>query len=97
MLMKITFKLNGKERTEEVKASEKGDAFLRRIGVFSIRNGCNGEGFCGSCAVVVNGRVINTCLLVAPQFDGKEVFTVEYYSKNRALSIVQASLIVPPR
>lgn len=93
MLMKITFKLNGKERTEEVKASEKGDAFLRRIGVFSIRNGCNGEGFCGACAVVVNGRVINTCLLVAPQFDGKEVFTVEYYSKNRALSIVQASLI----
>ncbi|MBQ7502329.1 molybdopterin-dependent oxidoreductase Mo/Fe-S-binding subunit [bacterium] len=91
--MKIKFLLNGRERQEEVEVRERADAFLRRIGVFSLRNGCNGEGTCGSCAIRVDSRLINACLLLAAQLDGRQVCTVEFYSKHRTLSAIQSALV----
>ena len=91
--MKITFLLNGREQQAEVEPRERADAFLRRINVTSIRNGCNGEGTCGACAIRFNGRLVNSCILLAAQLDGQEVCTVEYYSKQRTLSAIQSALV----
>lgn len=91
--MNISLVLNGVSRSVEAQPGEKADALLRRMGIFSIRNGCNGEGTCGSCAISVNGKVINSCLLIAAQLNGAEVCTVEYYSKQRRLSAIQSALI----
>lgn len=91
--MKICLTLNGAAREIEAEPGEKADVLLRRIGIISVRNGCNGEGACGVCAVVVNGRQINSCLLVAGQLDGKEVQTVEYYTRWRKLSVIQSAMV----
>lgn len=51
--------------------------FLRDVlGLKGTKEGC-GQGECGSCIVSVNGKVINSCLMLAFQCDGKEIITVE--------------------
>lgn len=91
--MHIKFLLNGREQEFEIEARERADAFLRRVGLTSIRNGCNGEGTCGACSIRVNGRLVNSCILLAAQLNGKEVCTVEFYSKHRTLSAIQSALV----
>ncbi|MBQ7529454.1 molybdopterin-dependent oxidoreductase Mo/Fe-S-binding subunit [bacterium] len=91
--MKITFTLNGRTKKVDIEPRERADAFLRRIGVLSIRNGCNGEGTCGACSIRFNGRLVNSCILLAAQLDGQNVCTVEYYSKQRTLSAIQSALV----
>lgn len=91
--MKITITLNGLKKHFYTEPDERVDVLLRRNGIISLRNGCNGEGTCGSCSIILNGKTVNSCLLLAPQIDGCEVLTVEYYSKHRTLSAIQSSLV----
>ncbi len=91
--MKVTFKLNGRAVAWDCEPGETLRAALRRKGVVSVRDGCDGEGSCGLCAVILDGRVVNSCQVLAPQAEGKTVLTVDYFSKDRKLSIVQRSLI----
>lgn len=74
--MNIQFTLNGTVRAITVDPDAKLSDVLRRLGCASVKMGCN-EGACGSCAVNVNGRVINSCLMYAAQADGGTVETVE--------------------
>ncbi|MCZ7592215.1 MAG: (2Fe-2S)-binding protein [Kiritimatiellae bacterium] len=74
--MNIQFTLNGKLRTAEVEANTKLADLLRELGCASVKIGCN-EGACGSCAVNVDGRLINSCLTYAGQVNGRTVETVE--------------------
>jgi putative selenate reductase molybdopterin-binding subunit len=91
--MKISFKLNGSPRTFDVAQGESARDFLRRSGIFSVKNGCDGQGSCGSCAILLDRKLVNSCLLLALQLDGKEVLTVDSLAKNRALSAVQSAFI----
>lgn len=91
--MKITIILNGLKKQLYAEPSERADALLKRNGIISLRNGCNGEGTCGSCSIILNGKLVNSCLLLAPQIDGCEIFTVEYYSKHRTLTAIQSALV----
>ncbi len=50
------------------------DDVLRREGVTSVKRGCD-EGYCGTCAVLVDGRLLNACLLLAPQVEGCTITT----------------------
>lgn len=74
--MKIQFVLNGRTRSAEVEPNMKLADLLRELGCASVKIGCN-EGACGSCAVNVDGRLINSCLAYAGQVDGRTVETVE--------------------
>ncbi len=74
--MNISFTLNGKQRTAEIHPNAKLSDMLRQLGCASVKMGCN-EGACGSCAVSLNGYVINSCLAYAVQADGGIVETVE--------------------
>jgi aerobic-type carbon monoxide dehydrogenase small subunit (CoxS/CutS family) len=47
---------------------------LRRGDVLSVKRGCD-EGYCGACAVTVDGRLVNSCILFAAQADGCEITT----------------------
>ncbi|UCG31743.1 MAG: 2Fe-2S iron-sulfur cluster binding domain-containing protein [Phycisphaerales bacterium] len=91
--MRITFTLNGKSRTLEAGPGEKVRDVLRREGIFSVRNGCDGQGSCGSCAILLDRKLVNSCLLLAPQIDGHEVYTVDSLAKNRELSALQSAFI----
>lgn len=58
----------------------------------SVREGC-GIGMCGACTVLVDGRAISSCLMLAGQADGKEVTTVEGLATGDQLHPVQQAYI----
>ncbi|MDX9898002.1 MAG: molybdopterin-dependent oxidoreductase Mo/Fe-S-binding subunit [Spirochaetia bacterium] len=91
--MKINFKLNDRNVSWECEPGETLRSALRRKGIISVRDGCDGEGSCGLCAVLLDGRLVNSCQILAPQVEGSKVITVEWYSRDRKLSIVQQALI----
>ncbi|MBL8968619.1 MAG: molybdopterin-dependent oxidoreductase Mo/Fe-S-binding subunit [Spirochaetaceae bacterium] len=91
--MKVAFKLNGRAVSWEASPGESLKALLHRRGVISVRDGCDGEGSCGLCAVLLDGRLVNSCLVLAAQAEGSTVLTVERFSKDRKLGVVQRALV----
>jgi len=77
MLLEVTFEVNGARVTTEVSARERLlDVLRRTLGLSGTKEGC-GEGECGACTVLVDGRAVNSCLYPAPEVDGRRVRTIE--------------------
>jgi carbon-monoxide dehydrogenase small subunit len=75
--MKIAFTLNGSPVEIEAPASITLLHLLREhLGLTGPKPGCE-IGECGACSVILDGRVINACQLLAPQAHGREVITIE--------------------
>ncbi len=74
--MKVRFTLNGRPCTWEVQPDETLLDALREHGVTSVKRGCE-EGVCGACTVLVDGKRLNSCLLLAGQIQDRSVLTVE--------------------
>jgi len=91
--MKLAFRLNGTLREFETDPCQSLRTLLEKNGIITVRNGCDGQGSCGVCSVILDGKTVNSCLLLAGQVQGKEIVTVEYLSKNRRLSAIQSSLV----
>jgi carbon-monoxide dehydrogenase small subunit len=73
----IEIKVNGNWLKAEVTARETLLETLRnKIKAFDVKNGC-GQGDCGACAVLLNGKAVNSCLTLALQANGKEVVTLK--------------------
>lgn len=67
--------------------------FLREeLGLTGTKCGCE-IGECGACTVLLDGEAINSCLVLAPQIDGKEVLTVEGLAKDGKLHPLQESFM----
>lgn len=62
------------------------------LGLTGTKEGC-GEGECGACTVIVDGKTVNSCLLLAMQVTGKEIWTIEGVSGEGALSPIQQSFV----
>ena len=91
--MRFTVTLNGSPRIIEAEARERVKDVLRREGILSVRAGCDGEGTCGSCAVLLDGRLVNTCLLLMGQVAGRDIRTVEGLARPRELSALQTAFV----
>ncbi len=91
--MTVRFTLNGRPVAWECGEGEGLHSLLRRRGHLPLRNACDGEGTCGLCTVVFDGKTVNSCLLLAAQAEGHELYTVAHLSKERSLSLVQRSLL----
>lgn len=74
--MKIQVTINGKKKKVEIKGSETLLDMLRRLGYKSIKLGC-GEGHCGSCTVIMDGKAVKSCVVMAGQAHDREIVTVE--------------------
>jgi len=84
--MKICFTLNGKQILAEADAETRLLDLLREdLHHTGTKEGC-GEGECGACTVLIDGRAVNSCLVLAPQVDGKELLTIEGLSHSVSLS-----------
>lgn len=90
--MNLHITVDGVERTAVVAPGESLMDTLRRIGKTSVKNGCD-RGDCGSCAVLVNGRAVNSCLVFAAQLDGAEVETVEGLARDGELHPLQSAAL----
>ena len=86
---KITLTVNGETYEKEVLPSKSLLDFLRtELNLTGTKEGC-GEGECGACAVVLDGKLVDSCLILAVEADGAEVQTVEGISVNGQLHPLQ--------
>jgi len=95
--MTITLTINGREKTFEIDPGEKLLDVLRREGYMSVKKGC-GTGDCGACAILLNGRSVNSCsvnscLVFAAKADGGEILTVEGLATGEILHPVQTAFL----
>ncbi len=92
--MQVQFKLNGRNIAEETEANETLLDFLReKINVTSVKKGCD-EGDCGACTILLNGKPVRSCLLLAVQMrEGDEVTTVEGLGQPGQLSEIQEAFM----
>ncbi len=73
----LTLELNGKKVTRKIPLrSRLLDALRYDFGLTGTKEGC-GEGECGACTVLLSGRPVNSCLVLARQAEGCKVETVE--------------------
>jgi aerobic-type carbon monoxide dehydrogenase small subunit (CoxS/CutS family) len=89
-MQKITFKLNNEIRSIEV---EPGDVLLDvlrdKLGMKSPKCGCD-RGDCGACSVLLDGKGVRSCLILAIEIDGHEITTVEGLSKQDLTPVQKA-------
>ncbi len=74
--MKLSFTLNHKKKIFEIPPNRTLLDLLRSQGLWSVKHGCE-TGGCGNCTVVVDGKAIYSCLMLAAQAEGKRVETFE--------------------
>ena len=75
--MKIEFTLNGHPVSVDAPADISLLHLLRdHVGLTGTKEGC-GVGECGACSVLLDGRLVNSCLVLAPQAGGRDVVTIE--------------------
>ena len=78
----MIFELNGKNVDAEAKPTMTLLELLRgELGVMSVKKGCE-QGECGACTVLLDGLPMTSCLILAPQVDGRHVTTVEGLAEN---------------
>lgn len=90
MILEIV--LNGTRRTVEADPGESLMDLLRRLGFKSVKNGCD-DGYCGACAVLLDGRAVNACLVFAGRAGGQRVDTVEGVGREGVLHPVQRAAL----
>ncbi len=93
MSISIKFKLNGKEVNIKTEPNRRLLDLLREdLGLTGTKEGC-GIGECGACTVLLNGKAVNSCLILAPQVDGAEITTVEGLTENGKLNLLQENFL----
>jgi carbon-monoxide dehydrogenase small subunit len=68
------------------------DLLRRNLGLTGTKEGC-GQGECGACTVLVDGRAVNSCLYPAPEAEGKSVLTIEGLLRGNELSAIQQAFV----
>ncbi len=90
--MQIHVEINGLSQTWDVSPGESLLTELRSRGYCSVKHGC-GEGDCGACTVLVDGRALRACLLVAGQMEGRAITTVEGLGTLRRPHPLQSAFV----
>ncbi len=68
------------------------DALRYRIGLTGAKEGCN-NGNCGACSVILDGRLVNSCLVMAAEVEGAEITTVEGLEGPEGLDPLQQAYL----
>ena len=91
--MKIRFTLNGRAIECETDAQTRLLDLLREtLALTGTKEGC-GEGECGACTIVLDGKAVNSCLVPAPHVDGKTVLTIEGLASGQTMHPIQQAFV----
>lgn len=89
----IRFKLNGEQVKADISTHENlVEVLHRNFGLFGARESC-GQGLCGCCTVLVNGKAVSGCLFFAAFADGADIKTIEQTASSQQLSPTQEAFI----
>jgi carbon-monoxide dehydrogenase small subunit len=89
----MKFNLNGQLIEQDVAPNETLVDFLRnRMRLMSVKKGCD-VGECGTCTVLLNGKPVRSCLMLAVQVENSEVITLEGLSKEGELHEIQEAYL----
>ena len=93
MKVELRTMINGREVETSVKPNQTLLEWLRDdLRLRGSREGC-GVGVCGSCTVLVDGRPVSSCLMLATNAEGKEIQTIEGLAKGDELDPVQQAFL----
>jgi aerobic carbon-monoxide dehydrogenase small subunit len=93
MTREITLQLNGREEKVAVEDADTLLEVLRdRFKLWSVREGC-GVGACGTCTVLLDGRPVSSCFLLAVRAAGREILTLEGLSDGNDLHPIQEAFV----
>ncbi len=89
----ISLTVNGQPRTISVwPMARLLDVIREDLGLTGTKEGC-GEGECGACSILLDGRLTNSCLVPALQADGSEITTIEGIASGKELDAVQEAFV----
>lgn len=91
--MKVSFELNGKDVTVETRPNQTLVDLLRdELGVTSVKKGCE-QGECGACTLMVDGVAVTSCIVLAPQVQGRKVTTLEGLEDDPLMEKLRAAYV----
>ena len=89
----ISFAVNGEPKTVHVYPMERLlDVLRQQLQLTGTKEGC-GEGECGSCAVLMDGILVNSCLVPVLQAAGSSVITIEGLAAGETLHVLQETFL----
>ncbi len=92
-MLSIRCEVNGRQVEATVAPNARLLDLLRgELGLTGTKEGC-GEGECGACTVLLNGRPVNSCLVMAAKAEGAHVLTVEGLARADGLHAVQQAFV----
>jgi len=93
MSQTVNFTVNGEARGVEVfPMARLLDVLREQLQLTGTKEGC-GEGECGACTVIIDGQIVNSCLVPMAQVDGAQITTIEGVANGDDLHAVQQAFI----